>query len=282
VAGIQNFTTGSLPKSVVIDPLGKYIYVASSGAGTVSIYAIDANTGALTDVGVPVAAGLSPAHMAITPSGAFAYVVNDNAVAGDVAAFAIDTATGVLTPIDADPNTSGIQNFVAGNASRSVTIHPSGKFAYVSNPGSLDVSAFAIDTATGVLTPIDADQGTAGIQNFAAGPAPYSIAFDATGSFAYVVYYGSHSVSAYSVNATTGALASTGMSVATGTYPWTITVDASGGFAYVTSYSSSDVSAYAINSTTGALTPIDADAVTAGIQNFPAGSGPVFIATGGP
>lgn len=36
----------------------------------------------------------------------------------------------------------------------SVAVDPSGKFAYVANNGSSDVSAFTINTATGALTAV--------------------------------------------------------------------------------------------------------------------------------
>jgi 6-phosphogluconolactonase len=35
-----------------------------------------------------------------------------------------------------------------------VVVHPAGKFAYVANIGSANVSGYTINAATGVLTPI--------------------------------------------------------------------------------------------------------------------------------
>jgi 6-phosphogluconolactonase len=40
----------------------------------------------------------------------------------------------------------------AGLGSTSIAVHPSGKFAYVTNSGSNDVSIYGIDTVTGTLT----------------------------------------------------------------------------------------------------------------------------------
>jgi DNA-binding beta-propeller fold protein YncE len=91
--------------------------------------------------------------VAVDPSGKFAYVAN--AGAGTVSAFTIDTTTGVLTPIDADPNTGGVQNFAAGTNPTALTVDPNGKFVYVANNetvGSTTVSAFVINTTTGALT----------------------------------------------------------------------------------------------------------------------------------
>jgi len=55
----------------------------------------------------------------------------------------------------------------AGIQPSSVTVDPSGKFAYVANAGFANVSTYSINTTTGVLTPVGAA--------VAAGTAPVSI-----------------------------------------------------------------------------------------------------------
>jgi YVTN family beta-propeller protein len=81
------------------------------------------------------------------------------------------------------------------------------------------------------------------------------VAVDPTGKFAYVTNSASNDVSMYTINATTGALTSTGM-IATGTVPVSVAVDPAGKFAYVTNSASNDVSIYSIDAATGALTLI--------------------------
>jgi YVTN family beta-propeller protein len=78
-------------------------------------------------------------------------------------------------------------------------VHPSGKFAYVANFGSNDVSMYSIDTATGALQSI-------GSGTVAAGLGPMSIAIDPSGKFAYVANSTSNDVSIYGIDAATGAL----------------------------------------------------------------------------
>jgi 6-phosphogluconolactonase (cycloisomerase 2 family) len=81
-----------------------------------------------------------------------------------------------------------------------------------------------------------------------------SVAVDPSGLFAYVSNWGSSNVSAYSINATTGALAAiAGSPYAAGSGPSAIAVDPSGKFVYVANYWSDDVSAFSLNSATGAL-----------------------------
>src|ERR1700674_5665880 len=79
-------------------------------------------------------------------------------------------------------------------AGGSIAVHPSGKFAYVSN-SSGTLSVFDINATTGILT----SSGTTG----AAGS---SIAIHPSGKFAYVTSTGSNKVSIYNVDASTGVL----------------------------------------------------------------------------
>jgi YVTN family beta-propeller protein len=68
----------------------------NSGSNDVSMYTINATTGALTSIGT-IAAGSTPTSIAIHPSGKFAYVTNS--ASNDVSIYSIDAATGALTLI---------------------------------------------------------------------------------------------------------------------------------------------------------------------------------------
>jgi 6-phosphogluconolactonase (cycloisomerase 2 family) len=252
---------GSL--SVAVDPSGRFAYVANGGngasyngdfgnfGGDVTMYTINATTGALTPIGT-IAAGYDPDFVAVHPSGKFAYVVvGGGDFCSSVYEYALDGTTGGLTP------TGTITT--AGCTSRWVAIDPSGKFAYVANTDgtvSGSIAMYSIDATTGALT-------STGTIDAASGFWPSSMAIDPSGKFAYVVNYGSSSagslspgnVSAYAINATTGTLTSiattpTGLEI----YLDSITIDPSGKFAYVTNYLSSTVSMYSINAATGVLT----------------------------
>ena len=82
-----------------------------------------------------------------------------------------------------------------------------------------------------------------------------------------------NTISAYTINASTGALTSAGTTTAVpGTDPNSVTVDPSGKFAYVANHGSNNVSAYTINASTGALS---GGAVVA------AGTNPISVTTTG-
>ena len=256
--------TGKDPFAVTVDPMGRFVYVANSGANTVSAYTINSSTGTLSAVpGSPFAAGNTPFSVTVDPSGQFAYVAN-NGQSGEstVSAYTIDHSTGALRAVAGSP-------FAAGHFPDSVTVDPSGRFAYVSNQCLFsgcsvgNVSAYTIDSSTGALREVAGSP-------FPAGDTPRSVAVDPSGQFAYVASRGGN-VSAYTVNSSTGALRPVaGSPFAAGTDPVSMTVDPSGRFAYVANQCNpsdcqkGNVSAYTINTSTGALRAVSGSPFAAG------------------
>ncbi len=225
--------------------VARFAYVANSGSNDVSMYTINATTGALAPIGT-IAAELSPSAVAVDPSGKFAYVVNQNS--DNISMYAINATTGALTAIA--PGT-----IAAGSNPVSVAVDPSGRFAYVTNSGffageGADVSMYTISATTGALTAIGSINAVM---------VPVSVAVDSSGRFAYVAGLDPSSgpgiVAMYTINATTGALTAIG-TIATGARPVSVAVDPSDRFAYVANEFSNDVSMYTIDVTTGALTSI--------------------------
>jgi 6-phosphogluconolactonase len=200
VAG-SPFVVGTNPTGVTVSPDGLVAFVTngvSSGVSTdVSAFTVNPTSGVLTPVpGSPFAAGTNPIAVAVAPGGTFAYVVNrgDNTIT----VFSIDAATGALTAL-----LGGTGNpFPTGTAPNGIAITPNGSFLYVSNSGTNNVSAYAINSGTGVLTPLLAGTGNP----FAADTTPSGITVTPDGKFVYVANNGSGNVSAYGVDASTGAL----------------------------------------------------------------------------
>jgi YVTN family beta-propeller protein len=265
------------PQSIAVDPTGKFAYAlnggCAGGAGSyVSMYTINATTGALASMGSPASTngfGVYPGSIAIGPSGKFAYVTNEgdpwgyeNGANGSIAMYSIDATTGALT------STATINGNCPGLCDPSpMVVDPSGKFAYVVTGGAgipFNVAMYTIDSTTGALTSngATAEEGV-----------PTSVAVDPSGKFVYVANANgtpgaAGEVSMYTINATTGALASIG-TIAAGTNPASAVADPAGNFAYVANSGSNDISMYTINATTGALTSIGTIA---------AGTEPVYVA----
>jgi len=199
VAG-SPFSTGNGSRlgsiSVVVDPSGKFVFVANEGdrteptlfPGGVASFSIEPSTGALTAVqGSPFTAGTNPVFVTVDPSGQFVYVANETS--NDVSVLKINAA-GVLAAVATVPITEGTTPV-------RVAIDPSGKFAYVANRTSASVSAFTVEP-TGQLTPVPG--------SFATGFGPFSVTVDAAGQFAYTADQDSDTISGFTINPGTGAL----------------------------------------------------------------------------
>ncbi len=244
-------TTGKDPFSVIVDPSGRFAYVANVSDNTVSAYTINSSTGALSTVGgSPFKAGVNPISVTVDPSGRFAYVANEG---GNVSAFTIDSSTGALSAVAGSP-------FAAGEDANSVTVDPTGRFVYVANFIGDTVSAYTINSSTGALKAVPGSP-------FSAGFSPGSVTVDPSGRFVYTANFGDFTVSAYTINSSTGALhAVAGSPFDAGIGPSSVTVDPSGNFVYVANYGGDTVSAYTINSSTGGLREIAGSPFAAGVQ----------------
>ena len=151
-----------------------------------------------------------------TLAGKFAYVANAGScgAAGYVSMYTINPTTGALT-------STGPPVSAQDDGTDSVTVDPSGKFAYVANFGdgiSSDGSVvmYSINATTGALTSTGAISGDCELDGLCH---PVSMVVDPSGKFAYVTYgaFDSKIVAMYSIDATTGALTSIG-TIAAGTY----------------------------------------------------------------
>ena len=162
-------TGGNSPQGIRVTPDGKFVVVANQGTNNVSVFSLDASTGAMTAVpGSPFSASGQPGPVAIDPpltpttAQSSKFVIVGDTGADSLSTYAIDSA-GSLTPVGA-PTPLGT------NAQPlSITVDPQGKFIYVSiaNQG---MAGFTLDSSTGTLTPIPGSP-------FSVGAATRGIAF---------------------------------------------------------------------------------------------------------
>ncbi len=216
------FPTQTTPLSVTVTPNGQFLYVTNSNSNTVSAYSVNGTTGALTSLagatGNPFPSGLSPSDITVSPNGQFAYAVNTGA--NTISAYSIDQVTGALTAL---PGATG-NPFATGAGPQAMNITPNGQFAYVPNFFSNDVSAYLVNSTTGVLTALAGATGNP----FQAGNGPQDIAVSQDGLLLYVANRTSGNVTAYTINAMTGALTplagATGNPFPAGTQPQSIVI----------------------------------------------------------
>ncbi|MGC2405346.1 MAG: beta-propeller fold lactonase family protein [Candidatus Cybelea sp.] len=93
-----------------------------------------------------------------------------NFLGNNVSAFAMK-ANGSLSPVAGSPFSTGSEPWGA-------VVDPNGKFVYVTNLSSNNVSAYTINVTTGALTAVAGSP-------FATGFDPYYVAVDPKGKFAY-------------------------------------------------------------------------------------------------
>src|SRR5437879_4051946 len=88
--------------------------------------------------------------------------------------------------------------WLAGANPEAIIVDPSNRFAYVTNVGGGNVSAYTIDGATGTLTSIP-------FSPYLVGGTPYAAAVDPSGSFLYITSESApYSVSAFAINPSSG------------------------------------------------------------------------------
>ena len=157
-----------------------------------------------------------------------------------VGVFHIDNNTGAFSQILGSPYATGI-------SPSSILLHPSGKFAYISNAGENNISLFKI-TSTGALTEVTPRTLT--------GQNPASMAMDSAGSLLFVANATSNTITGYSISASTGALTAVpGPPAQTGFSPVRLAITPSGKFLYVANSNSASLSGFSIDSS-GGLTPV--------------------------
>ncbi|HEY6910782.1 MAG TPA: beta-propeller fold lactonase family protein, partial [Myxococcales bacterium] len=139
VAG-STLPTGANPHNLALDPEGRFLYVANTGSDSVSAFAVAAS-GALTPVaGSPFAAGHTPYDVKLAASGKFAYAVNRDT--DDVSVYAVNASTGALAPIPHQP--FGVACRAPPCGPRAIEFSPDGRFAFVPNRFSSDVSVLRV------------------------------------------------------------------------------------------------------------------------------------------
>jgi 6-phosphogluconolactonase (cycloisomerase 2 family) len=234
----------------LIDPSGKFLYVPEDSPGQVLGFNIASN-GTLTAIaGSPFLAAGQDERLAITPDGKFLLVAdaNNTDLAGPtLTIFSVDPSTGVLT-------TSASSPFFLDSVPSSISITPSGSFVYVASAEANDIDGFSIDSSAN-LTRLTGLPIISGINT-------HSISITPDGKFLFAANNGeldaglNGNVSAFSINATTGALTAVAKSPFTaGSNPKEVATDPSGKFLFVTNEDGDNMSGFKIGRT-GKLTKI--------------------------
>lgn len=238
------------PSGFVITPDTNHAYVnnygslggVGSGNGT-TVRVVDLNTN--TIVGSSLTVGRAPAALAITPDGAYVYVVSY--IDGNL-------GTGTLSIIKTSDNSVQLNAITGFSGPFAIAITPTGKYAYVTNFGSNNFSP------VGTTVSVVSISSNTIVNTITLGIQPSGIAITPDGSYAYVsnystVYNGMSFTDLTSSQGTVDIISLPTNTVISpiigglGFAPDAITISPNGQFAYVTNYSSNTVSVIALPST---------------------------------
>ena len=211
-------------------------------------YPLDPATGALGTPGPTGSTGKAGHAIAVAPSGRYAYGPNQLVAAGgspfnppgSVQAYVLDATTGQLT-------WNGTE-VPAGLDTRSVVVHPSGKWVYAGNYGDGSLSVFAASPTDGTLTPVQTLYTGGGVADLAMHPG---------GNFLFVARDNAGGIGVFAIDGSTGRLTQGATSTGGGT-AWRLALDASGRHVFeldasVGNVGTGAVRSYLFDATTGTL-----------------------------
>jgi 6-phosphogluconolactonase len=148
---VADYTGGTNPGGIAIDPQNRFVYVANYGSNNISGYTINTSTCSLVFIN-NYASGSSPDAISVHSNGKFVFTGNASA-SGGVTALSIDQSTGDLTLL----NTYVTSNATNGSG---VEIDKTGNQIYVTargggGAGLGKVWGYNINKTTGDLTVIN-------------------------------------------------------------------------------------------------------------------------------
>jgi uncharacterized repeat protein (TIGR01451 family) len=243
----------------------------------------------------PIAAGVADEQstgIAVTPvseseyGNEYVYVTNDGA--SSVSQYSVNAATGALTLLP-----QGVATVDPGSGNpNSITVDPSGSWAYTTNPTSNSVTVLRIAPGTGELTPVQEFSSSSSPSVTLSDPT--GVAIDPTGNYLYVANNGGNDVAEFVLSQTTGALTPIGTVAmpagATATPEQIVSEQAIGGmnpddYLYVTDSTNDEVAEFLISDTDGSLSALATPEVSTNVS--PVGlvvdpsSGTLYVAAQG-
>lgn len=139
---------GSGPRHLAFASSGKFVYVLSEMATTVTVFALDAETGAMHELQTtPTVEKHDPANtaaeVALDRSGQFLYT--STRAADVISEFKVAPESGKLTLVERVPSVAKTPRFFA--------LDPTGQWMFVAGQDSNNIVLFRVDKLTGKLTP---------------------------------------------------------------------------------------------------------------------------------
>jgi 6-phosphogluconolactonase (cycloisomerase 2 family) len=239
------------------------LFATTQGSTLVDSFGINLKSGVLSQISTGAATASAPGPILLDPTGNFAYVLNTGS--NSVSTYTVNS-NGTLTAASTSATT--------GSLPFGMTMDSAGHFLLVANQGSNNVSVFSIsNTSLSQVSGSPFATGELPTPNSPDLPAPAGVTVSAN-NYVYVANSGQDTVSAFSMDPTTGKLTEVaGSPYTVGTAPTGILATTTANnvrVLYVGNEGSNNLSAFVINDD-GTLTPVVN-------SPFSAGLGPVAMA----
>lgn len=156
---IQQVDSRGEPSFQALHPTRKYLYSVSSESmdetenGSVSAFRIDPKNGMLTLLNEASSLGRDACHVSVHPSGDFIYISNYSSGNLSVYRVASDGSIGELVQMVQHEGSSVNRSRQNGPHTHSAIPSQDGRFLYISDLGSDRIYFYAVDSATGKLSP---------------------------------------------------------------------------------------------------------------------------------
>jgi 6-phosphogluconolactonase len=252
----QRPSGGAGPCHVNIDHAGRNLLVANYGSGSASVVPIRADGGLAEQAGFVQHAGSSVnlqrqkgphAHsINVSPDNRFAFVADLGL--DKIMIYRLDVDKGTI--VANDPAFAKVK---AGAGPRHFVFGPDGRFAYVINELDCTVTAFAYDSASGALTPIQTI--TTLPKDFRGFNACAEVRVHPSGRFLYGSNRGHDSIVVYRIDPAAGTLTFVEHETAGIKTPRNFNIDPTGRFCLVANQGGDSVVVFAIDRQAGALEP---------------------------
>jgi 6-phosphogluconolactonase len=187
---------------IYLDAAGRFALSPDLGADRVFVYRFDAAKGTLEPHGAaPLPPGSGPRHLAFHPGGRYVYVINE--LLSTITAFTYDAEKGALSELQ---TVSALPKGFSGESwTAEVAVSADGRFVYGSNRGDDSLAVFAVDPATGRLTP----KGHVSV----GGKYPRHFTIDPTGRYVLAAHQNSGTIAVLRLDPATGMPAPAGATV---------------------------------------------------------------------
>jgi 6-phosphogluconolactonase len=175
---------------------GRTLLSCDLGADRIFIYRFGGMSGEHESVSLEPGSG--PRHLALHPSGRYAYVICE--LSNSIAAFGWNASRRTLRQMQTISTLPF--GYTAPSSTAEIAVHPSGRFVYGSNRGHDSIASFAVDAKTGRLTHLATTP--------TGGKAPRSFAIDPSGRWLIAANQLTDNLVGFAIDQHTGALTPTG------------------------------------------------------------------------